>query len=123
MKIITGGQTGVDRGALDAAMKLDIDCGGWCPQGRLAENGVIPGHYPLTELLGADYQQRTRQNVLHSYGTLIVYFSVIKGGTEQTLTCCNEYRKPVLLVDADRITISNASDRVNCFIKQHNIQS
>ena len=48
-RIVSGGQTGVDRAALDVALALDIPCGGWCPQGRRAEDGVVPTRYPLTE--------------------------------------------------------------------------
>ena len=55
MKIISGGQTGIDRAALDVALSLGVDCGGWCPGGRLAEDGIIPAHYPLQDLRGAGY--------------------------------------------------------------------
>ena len=80
MKIISGGQTGVDRAALDVAMEYGIDAGGWCPQGRLAEDGIIPDNYPLTELPGADYCQRTRKNVIDSDGSVIIYFGKPAGG-------------------------------------------
>ena len=63
LRVVCGGQTGVDRGALDAALDLGIPCGGWCPQGRQAEDGIIPARYPLTELSGAGYDRRTRKNV------------------------------------------------------------
>ena len=63
MKIISGGQTGVDRAALDAALSLGVDCGGWCPEGRLDENGIIPPYYPLQELPGGGYLERTARNV------------------------------------------------------------
>lgn len=72
LKIISGGQTGVDRGALDAALDLGITCGGWCPEGRLAEDGVISRRYPVRELPGADYRQRTLANVLAADGTLLI---------------------------------------------------
>jgi len=64
-KIISGGQTGVDRAALDAAIRLGIPCGGWCPQGRKAEDGRIPDHYPLHEASSPDYPVRTRLNVFN----------------------------------------------------------
>lgn len=71
-KIISGGQTGVDRGALDAALIASFLCGGWCPIGRKAEDGLIPERYPLQELPGADYRQRMRRNVVDSDGTLVI---------------------------------------------------
>lgn len=71
-KIVSGGQTGVDRGALDASLKSNFPCGGWCPGDRSAEDGTIPERYPLTPLPGGGFRQRTRQNVADSDGTLIL---------------------------------------------------
>ena len=62
VKIISGGQTGVDRAALDAALKHGIDGGGWCPTGRLDEFGRIPDRYPLKELEQGSFAERTLQN-------------------------------------------------------------
>ena len=89
-KIISGGQTGVDRGALDGALSLNFPCGGWCPEGRLAEDGMIDERYPVQVLAGAGYRQRTKLNVLDSDGTLLIFFDylVVGGGTEQTLMFC-----------------------------------
>ncbi|NIO41939.1 MAG: hypothetical protein GTO41_18270, partial [Burkholderiales bacterium] len=99
MKVVTGGQTGVDRGALDAALELNIQCGGWCPEGRLAEDGPIPEIYPLQELAGGDYRDRTRKNVVDSDGSAIIYFGEIEGGTESTLDDCVQLAKPYQLID------------------------
>src|ERR671915_1058228 len=77
-KIISGGQTGTDRGALDAALAWGFPCGGWCPPGRLAEDGQIPERYPLIELKEGGYSQRTLRNVVESDGTAILYFSQIE---------------------------------------------
>jgi len=74
LKFISGGQTGVDRGALDAALDVGAPCGGWCPVGRKAEDGVIAPRYPLVELPGRGYLPRTRRNVLDSDATLVVTF-------------------------------------------------
>ena len=72
-KIVSGGQTGVDRAALDAALAAIFPCGGWTPADRMAEDGVIPERYPLTPLLRGGYRERTRQNVVDSDGTAIIY--------------------------------------------------
>ncbi len=112
MKIISGGQTGVDRGALDAALAQGADCGGWCPAGRLAEDGVIPGRYPLSELAGGDYLARTRQNVEDSDGTVIIYFGCPSGGTERTLEFCIALGRPYLLLDANEVSPARAAVRV-----------
>jgi predicted Rossmann fold nucleotide-binding protein DprA/Smf involved in DNA uptake len=98
-KIISGGQTGVDRAALDAALALGIPCGGWCPKGRRAEDGVIPEHYPLTETTSKDYRVRTRRNVRDSDGTLILSRGPVSGGTALTRRLAKKMNKPCLVVD------------------------
>jgi hypothetical protein len=62
-KIVSGGQTGVDRAALDVALELELPCGGWCPKGRRAEDGRIPDRYPMEEASSPDYRVRTELNV------------------------------------------------------------
>ena len=96
-KIISGGQTGVDRGALDACLKNNFPCGGWCPNGRLAEDGIISDKYPLEETQQKDYSFRTRQNVIDSDATLIISPQKLSGGTRLTQQFTEEYKKPVLL--------------------------
>ena len=100
-KIVSGGQTGVDRGALDAAIALGIPHGGWCPQGRLAEDGPIPLEYKLTETDSADYAVRTEQNVLDSDATLILCRGRPSGGTELTRRLALRHEKPLLVVDLE----------------------
>ena len=92
-KVISGAQTGIDRGALDAALALGFPCGGACPQDRVAEDGRIPDRYPVIELDAGKYRARTIQNVLDSDGTLIIYFSSPSGGTEQTVAHCIKKRQ------------------------------
>ncbi len=99
MKIVSGGQTGVDRGALDAAISLGIPHGGWCPRGRLAEDGRIPDRYGLTETGSAEYAVRTEQNVLDSDATLILTRRRPSGGTELTLRLAQRHRRPHRMVD------------------------
>ncbi|PKO18727.1 molybdenum cofactor carrier [candidate division BRC1 bacterium HGW-BRC1-1] len=102
MKIVSGGQTGVDRAALDLALELGIPCGGWCPNGRLAEDGPIPDSYPLTETTYSDYRVRTRKNIEESDATLVLTVGRPTGGTALTVRLAQELRKPCLVVDLDQ---------------------
>lgn len=102
MKIVSGGQTGVDRAALDAAIELGIPHGGWCPRGRTAEDGTIPARYQLAETESSDYAVRTELNVLDSDATLILCCGRPCGGTELTLRLAQGHAKPHLVVDLDR---------------------
>ena len=100
-KIVSGGQTGVDRAALDVALELGIPCGGWCPQGRLAEDGPIDERYPLRESPSADYAQRTEWNVRDSDGTLVLMRGTPNGGTAQTIDVAERLGKPYLVLDLE----------------------
>jgi hypothetical protein len=101
-KIISGGQSGVDRAALDVAISLSIPIGGWCPRGRLAEEGVIPNCYPLIETDTDGYSERTFFNVRDSDGTLILTKSKPTGGTRRTLGYSHKLGRPCLVVRLDR---------------------
>lgn len=116
MRIVTGGQTGVDRAALDAALQSGVEAGGWCPQGRLAEDGPIPEKYPVTELPNAGYRQRTRRNVIDSDGTAIICFGAPSGGTELTMLFCIKERRPHVLIDAEQLSVDRASREIRRFI-------
>ena len=122
-KIVSGGQSGVDRAALDAALQTSTECGGWCPEGRSAEDGAIPDRYPVIELKDADYKQRTLQNVIDSDGTLIIYFDCLSEGTEQTLLFCMEKNKPYLLIDASEIPVSRTVKRIMEFVIKNDTQT
>ncbi len=98
-KIVSGGQTGVDRGALDAAIALRIPHGGWCPRGRLAEDGTIPDRYGLTETESPQYAVRTERNVLDSDATLILCRGQPVGGTLLTLQLAQRHGRAHLVVD------------------------
>lgn len=119
LKIISGGQTGVDRAALDVALHYGIACAGWCPEGRMAEDGVIPKRYPLTELVGADYLTRTRCNVRDSDVTILIYCQRLFGGTEQTLAFCLQQKKPYLLLDAAGFSVEYSAQRMHGFVVEH----
>ncbi len=98
-KIISGGQTGVDRAALDAALALGLDCAGWCPKGRRAEDGAIPETYPLGETETATYEERTRLNVLDSDATLILARGRLEGGTLLANDLARALGRPSRVVD------------------------
>lgn len=100
-RIVSGGQTGVDRAALDVALSLGIDCGGWCPRGRRAEDGPIPECYPVSETASPRYEDRTERNVLDSDGTLILTWGDLAGGTALTQELALRHERPVLVVDLD----------------------
>ena len=101
-KIISGGQTGVDRAALDVALELGISCGGWCPKGRKAEDGPINSHYPLQETASASYSVRTEKNVQDSDGTLILTWGPVTGGRARTLEFAQKFKKPYLVIDLSK---------------------
>ena len=96
-KIVSGGQTGVDRAALDWARQHHIDHGGWCPKGRLASDGVIPTDYLLHETESSGYRQRTKRNVQDSDATLILSMGELDGGTLQTVEFAKRLKKPYLV--------------------------
>jgi Circularly permutated YpsA SLOG family len=117
LKVISGGQTGVDRGALDAALALQAECGGWCPEGRLAEDGTIPKRYPVVELSHAGYAERTARNVADSDGTLIIANGEPIGGTRETIGRCVEMDKPHRVIDCERMQIDESIELATEFVK------
>ena len=119
-KIVSGGQTGVDRAALDAAMQLGIPVGGWCPRGRRAEDGRIPDVYPLTETDASGYSDRTERNVRDSDGTLIVSGGPLTGGTALTRSVAMRLGKPVFVVDLRNEPAPDVSDS---WLAEHNIRT
>ena len=86
----------MDRAVLHFCLENQEEVCGWCPAGRKAEDGTIPTHYPLDELEGAGYGERTEANVRDSDGTLILHFGNISGGTQLTEECCRKLGKPCL---------------------------
>jgi len=98
-RIVSGGQTGVDRAALDAALAFGLDCGGWCPRGRRAEDGRIPDRYTLTETRSPLYSVRTRRNVEDSDATLVLARGPAAGGTLRTVAAARAAGRPCRIVD------------------------
>ncbi len=101
MTIVSGGQTGVDRAALEVAIAIGIGHGGWCPAGRIAEDGSVPSRYELRETDSAEYPVRTEQNVIDSDATLILHDGAVKGGTRLTINICRRLGKPHLAMQIE----------------------
>lgn len=100
-RLVSGGQTGVDRAALDVALELGLPVGGWCPRGRLAEDGPLPERYPLEETPSQEYPQRTEWNVRDSDGTLVLTRGRPSGGTRLTVRLAAKLEKPCLVLDLE----------------------
>ncbi len=118
-KLVSGGQTGVDRGALDAAQSAEIECGGWCPKGRSAEDGAIDPRYPLDETPSKDAAQRTEWNVRDSDGSLILVGEKTVGGTAHTLRVAERLGRPCRVVELDGEVDPDAIRR---WIRDHHIR-
>lgn len=100
-KVTSGGQTGVDRAALDVALEKGVPTGGWCPKGRRAEDGLLAARYPLTETPTDEYRQRTEWNVRNSDGTLVLTRGTPTEGTAYTIEVAKKLGKPCLVLDLD----------------------
>jgi Circularly permutated YpsA SLOG family len=103
-KIISGGQTGVDWAALDAALAVGFPCGGWCPADRKSEDGPIPERYPMSLLIERGDRLRTLKNVQTGDGTAILFYQTLSGGTKLTRDMCIREKKPFIVLDATQIT-------------------
>jgi Circularly permutated YpsA SLOG family len=144
VKIISGGQTGIDRAALDVALKHRIECGGWCPAGRLDEIGRIPDQYPVQELEEGNkerrspdhrggletaaswekrdiFAERTRANVRDSDGTIVIYRGKLGGGTEDTVRFCVELKRPRELIDGSTLGTEDAAKLIEDFVCKNKI--
>ncbi len=99
--IVSGGQTGADQGALEAALQLNHPCGGWCPKGRLSETGPIPDKYPVQEHPSERYDVRTEANVKDSDGSLVFTYDQPTGGTAFTIEVAQKLGKPIFIFDLE----------------------
>ena len=121
--IVSGGQTGSDRAALDFAIERGIDHGGWCPPGRPAEDGPIAESYHLQELPDGGYLRRTKQNVIDSDATLILNLGELEGGTLATLRFAEELHKPHLLLPLDEGVGAEAVRRVQEWLQKQPLEA
>ena len=118
--VVSGGETGVDRAALDVACALGITCGGWCPRGRVAEDGRIRRRYSLDETPSVNYLQCTEWNVRDSDGTLILTRGRLSGGTRQTLVYARQqYHKPALVL---QLRNDGQCRRLRAWLRRHRIR-
>jgi len=122
LKIISGGQTGADRAALDFAMAHNIAHGGKCPKGRLAEDGKLNPKYQLTETSEAEFIHRTRANILESDGTVIFTHGPLQGGSRVTADYAARREKPCLHLDLKAFPIKEAAKHLQKWIRENKIR-
>lgn len=122
-KIISGGQTGVDRAALDACLEANFPCGGWCTAGRKAEDGEIPLKYPLREIWSINYDDRTRKNILESDATLIIYEGKLSGGTLLTHNYAKEINQPLFLFKVSPFFIDEQLEQLIHFLTINKVET
>lgn len=122
-KIISGGQTGVDRAALEMAIELGIPHGGWCPRGRLSEDGLIPQQFQLQETESIQYHVRTEKNVLEADGTLILCAGALSSGTRLTRVFAQRHHKTYRVIDLRAKFPIAFHSLIRCWLREHNIQT
>ena len=118
VKIVTGGQTGADRAALDVALEYGMDDGGWVPRGRIAEDGRIPEIYPsLVEADSEEPAERTRRNVRDSEATLILSHGELQGGSRLTFDEAQRLHRPTLHINLQVLSIPSAEERLSAWLR------
>ncbi|MFP7754035.1 putative molybdenum carrier protein [Thermodesulfobacteriota bacterium B35] len=123
MKIVSGGQTGADRAALDAAIRLGIPHGGWLPRGRKTEDGPLPGRYRLREMDSGRYRDRTEKNILDSDGTLIVSLGPLTGGSALTEALAIRHDRPCLHINLELVDREQAATTIGRWLREHAIRT
>ena len=121
-QIISGGQTGADRAALDVALKVGIPHGGWMPKGRKTEKGPLPEIYKLREMPTDSYEARTEKNVRDSDGTLIVARGKLTGGTDYTRQMALKHKKQLLGIDLNLTGHFDAASLVASWIRMQKVK-
>lgn len=120
-KIVSGGQTGADLGALDAAIRLGIPHGGWIPKGRKTEKGVLPARYKLREMPTSGYPERTERNVVDSDGTVILAHGRLTGGSELTRKMAIQHGRPWIYIDLSHTTKFEAAMVLSKWVRSNRI--
>jgi len=123
VQIISGGQTGADRAALDAAIRLGIPHGGWLPRGRKAEDGPLPASYRLQETETDSYRERTEKNILASGGTLILSFGPLTGGSALTESLALRHDRPCLTIDLQEVPQAEAVIAVENWLQRYDVRT
>lgn len=121
--IISGGQTGADRAALDAALRLGIPHGGWLPRGRKTEDGPLPDRYLLRETESDAYRERTEKNILASDATLILAFGPLTGGSALTASLALRHDRPCLIIDLEEVGQPDAVIAVEKWLSHYRIRT
>ncbi len=121
-KIISGGQTGADRAALDAAINLSIPHGGWIPRGRLTEAGPLSDEYNLTEMPSSSYPLRTEQNVIDSSGTIIISHGPLSEGSDYTRKMAIKHQRPWLHIDLNQTPAFKAATLIRSWVDENRIE-
>jgi hypothetical protein len=121
-KIVSGGQTGADRAALDAAIELGIPHGGWIPKGRKTENGTLADKYELREMPTSSYSKRTEQNVIDSDGALIISHGDLSGGSFFTMKMAKKHKRPCLHIDLSKSNAFEAAKKIVTWIEDNRVE-
>lgn len=121
-KIISGGQTGADRAALDFAIARNIPYGGWLPRGRKTEDGALDPKYQLKEMPTTDYAKRTEQNVLDADGTVIISHGFPVAGSALTLEFTRRHGRPCLPLDLKETPLEKAAQRLVSWLEENRIR-
>lgn len=122
IKIVSGGQTGADRAALDVAIKHRFPYGGWIPKGRLTEEGTLPEEYCLQEMATREYPKRTEKNVVDSDATLIISHGKLTGGSDYTRKMAEKHNKPWLHLDLSKMSLDHAVRLLNSWVTDTGLQ-
>lgn len=123
MKVISGAQNGVDRAALDAAMQVGLDWGGYIPKGRICEGGRVPDKYDrLEETCSSGYKGRTVKNIAAAQATLVIYFKKLSGGTLFTASMVEKAGKPILKINLAYKKREKAKEEILKWIRDNQIE-